>query len=79
MALLPIDATSAAWRLVLTYAADRRKELATECCAMGTTPARREELAARIAELDELIDAPAAARRTAEGAEQGATMTLRVY
>lgn len=74
MALLPIDMTTAAWRMVVTYVDARRQELVDECCSMGVTPARREELAARIAELDELKSAPEAAKRQAESAAAGQHM-----
>lgn len=51
--------------MVAAYADDRMAELAAECCAISTPADRRAELAARIAELKELLDAPDAARRTA--------------
>lgn len=75
MALLPIDATSMAWHQVLLYAQQRRAELAAECCAMATSRERREELAARIAELDDLVAAPAATKLTAELQAQPANPT----
>lgn len=71
MALLPIDMTTAAWRMVVTYIDARRQELAAECCALHVNPERRQELAARIAELDELKSAPEAAKRQAESFAAG--------
>lgn len=69
--LLPMDTTSAAWRMLSTYIDRRRQELAAECCALNVSAERRQELAARIAELDELRAAPEAAKRHAEGAAAG--------
>lgn len=66
MALLPVDTTTGVWRQVREYAQERRAELVVECCAVGTMPARREELAARIAELDELIAAPGITKQATE-------------
>ena len=62
---LNIDITSGGWRAVAAYVADRMAELSAECCAVATSADRRAELAARIAELRELLDAPDSARRTA--------------
>lgn len=66
MAMLPVDTTTTAWRQVREYAQERRAELAVECCAIGTLASRREELAARIAELDELVSAPDITKQAAE-------------
>ena len=66
MALLPVDTGTGVWRAVAAYAEQRRQELAAECCAVGTIPSRREELAARIAELDDLMAAPAQTRQDTE-------------
>lgn len=70
MAALPVITTSGVWRQVLAYIAERRAELVAECISLATTDQRRAECAARIAELDELQQAPEATRREAEMQQQ---------
>jgi hypothetical protein len=65
-ALLPLDVTSTAWRAVKDYADARISILTAECVDMATTADRRSELAARIAELRELLCAPSATLRATE-------------
>ena len=66
MAALDVHVGSLAWRQVLVYIAERRAELVAECIELRTSAERRAECAARIAELDELRQAPEVTRRAAE-------------
>jgi len=68
-ALLPLDINSPSWHVVRDYAEARISILTAECIDLSTAPERRFELSARIAELRELLQAPATTRRTAEMAE----------
>ena len=63
MADLIIDTTSPTWRTLLAYVDQRKAELANECVGLSAAPERRQELAARFAELTDLVDAPMAAAR----------------
>lgn len=73
MAALPVFVGSTVWRQVLAYIDERRAELIAECIAIRTPPERRAELAARIAELDELRQAPEETKREAEMRQQPTT------
>ncbi|MBI5270694.1 MAG: hypothetical protein HY856_13565 [Burkholderiales bacterium] len=66
MALLPVNGASSDWLRVVEYAHARIGELTEECIAINTDAGRRQDIAARIAELRELLKAPEATRLTAE-------------
>ena len=72
---MSIDTTSPTWRSIGVHLAERRACLVSECIAVGTSAERRCELAARIAEVDLLLDLPDAMVRTAQmvmpGTNQG--------
>lgn len=72
---MSIDTMSPTWRSIEGHLFDRRAALVNECIAVGTPADRRAELAARIAEVDLLLDLPDAMIRTAQmvmpGTNQG--------
>lgn len=70
MAALPVHVGSLTWRQVLVYITERRAELVAECISLSTSHERRAECAARIAELDELRQAPELTARAAEMQQQ---------
>lgn len=55
---LAVDVQSDTWRIVSEYARERVKELSRQCTRLSTEPAERERLAARIFELELLLEAP---------------------
>lgn len=59
--LLVIDRQSGAWRAVVQYAQERMALLIETCTSLTVTDAERRDAAARIAELRELVEAPAEA------------------
>lgn len=61
MPVLPIDRNSGVWRLVAQYAHERIALLTETCTSLTVTDDERRIAAARIAELRELLEAPAEA------------------
>lgn len=55
---LHIDTQSDTWRIVSEYARERIRDLSLQCTRLGTEPGERERLAARIHELELLVEAP---------------------
>lgn len=74
MANLPIDPHTSAWHAVDRYVTERIAELTEECIGTETEARRRDQLAARIAELRELLSAP---ERTRRGTEMAASHAPR--
>lgn len=62
-ATLSIEGDSHAWVLVRAYAKARIEILTAQCVAVNASPDAREDAAARIDELQQLLNAPDAARR----------------
>lgn len=52
------ERTSSTWRAVEARLTERRAALVAECISVATPADRRAELAARIAEVDSLLDMP---------------------
>lgn len=56
--MLKVDQHSSEWRLITEYAQERIKALSFLCTRVNTDAMERERCAARIQELEQLLEAP---------------------
>lgn len=79
MIRIGVNPRSLDWLAVVAYVRARRAELVEEAIDLGRSDQERRDSAARIAELDELLDAPQVTRELTEAERRALEEQAKVY